>query len=99
MEVSESSGSLTGKGVGRGKSGEAGVGGSARLRAPSASWVSLGGDSVSTSSEEESDSWGGMIKGITGSTSPLTPSAMVTGTKSIAPMTTLGVASASSVSL
>lgn len=85
--------------MGRGKPDEAGVGGSARLNAPSASWVLLGGDSVTTSRGEESGSWGGMIKGFTGSRSPLRPSAMVTGTNSAATMTTLGVTVAPSVPL
>ncbi len=98
-EGSESAGSPIGKGVGKGKPDEARVGGSARLNAPSASWVLLGGDSVTTSRGEESGSRGGMIKGITGSRSPLRPSAMVTGTNSVATITTLGVTIVPLVSL
>lgn len=84
--------------MGRGKPDEAGVGGSARLTAPSASWGWLGGDSINSSRLEESELSGGMIKGITGSRSPLSPSAVVTGTKSTATVTTLGAATVPSVS-
>lgn len=84
--------------MGRGEPDEAGVGGSARLTAPSASWGWLGGDSISSSRWEESELPGGIIKGITGSRSPLRPSAVVTGTKSMATVTTPGAATLPSVS-
>lgn len=85
--------------MGRGKPDEASVGGSARLGAPSASWVSPGVDSVTTSSGEESGSWEERIRGMTGSRSPLRPSAMVTGTKYAATVMALGVTAVASVSL
>lgn len=84
---SEASGWPTGTGVGRGRPGNTGVGGSAMLMAPSPLWGTLGGD-VTTSMGNESGSGGGMIRGITGSRYPLrTP---VTGAVSVVTMATAG---------
>lgn len=57
------------------------------------------GGSVTTSSGEESGSWGGMIEGITWSRTPISSSALVTGANSMATVTTTGVAAVPSVSL
>lgn len=83
--------------MGRGKPDEDRVGGSAKFKAPSTSCGSPGSNSVTTSRGDEFEPWGGMIKGITVSTSSLRLSVMVTGTESTAAVMTSDAAAAPSV--
>lgn len=94
-EGSESAGSPIWKSVGGGKPGSTMVGASARVSASLAACRSLGGEAVTTSGGEES----GIIRGTTGSRSPLRPSATVTGVSSAVAIVTLCVATASSKKL